>query len=555
MYPNTIVAQFNPAQGMLQPKIKLRGEADGTPFIDKFKSWSYGMLVLCIAWQLIFFWSAANLAAIAYVVLTWGIFCLYFLNAAMLKGYPFSSFIILGYTATQFYFPLLFITLEAKPLVFNLNRPHEVFFHSFMAFLVLLAAHWLYRFLPKQSSRGSGSYLKLAGYFKAPGVMQLWMMGMLGMSANMYVFLFSTTIGTSVTGGALDKAIQAFLPFSYAPYFIPFAALYGADRPLAKKTVSLLITFTIALFIISIIRNSRGAFMVGFTSIGFSYLLGLLLGMFPVPKIALKPVLIAIAGFWFITGPLSDLGTAMVIVRGERNDISKSELIALTLEAYKDKRAIALRRLEDKAFESDWDERYLDNLFTARFSNIKFNDASLEQAAIIGNNNPAMRKFSIDYIWGALPGPLLKLVKPDVDKEMLYATSFGDYIYSLAGGGAAALGGFRSGHFAGSGMAAFGWSYLAILALAIIPVFLLLDKLSYTTKLVSADGKYYKYKLSLSMCGLIGLTSIFQFLPCESVVNPLTFLVRGFVQMVLLYLVIFQVTALAVRLVERFKII
>jgi hypothetical protein len=549
------LAEASPAQGMLRPKIKLRSEADGSQFIGKVKIWSYGIMGLCIAWQLIFFWSASNLVALGYVVLTWGIFCVYFLNAAMLKNYPFSSFIILGYTATQFYFPLLFITLEGKPLVFNLNRPHEVFFHSFMAFLVLLAAHWIYRFLPRQSDRGSGSYLKLAGYFKAPGVTQLWMMGLLGLAANVYVFLFSTTIGTSVTGGALDKTIQAFLPFSYAPYFIPFAALYGTDRPLAKQTVPLLISFTVALFIISIIRNSRGAFMVGFTSIGFSYLLGLLLGMFETPKIALKPVLIAIVGLWFITGPLSDLGTAMVIVRGERNDIPKSELIALTLEAYKDKRAIALRRLEDKAFESDWDERYLDNLFTARFSNIKFNDASLEQAAIIGNNNPAMRKFSVDYVWGALPAPLLKIVKPDVDKEMLYATSFGDYIYSLAGGGAAALGGFRSGHFAGSGMAAFGWWYLVILAIAIVPAFLLFDKLSYTTKLVSADGKYFKYKLNLSMCGLLALTSIFQFLPCESVVNPLTFLLRGYLQMLLLYLVIFQVTALAVRLIERFKLI
>lgn len=555
MYPMIDSAEAGSVQRMLRPKIKLRGEADGSIFIDTVKPWSYGIMSLCIAWQLIFFWSPANLAALVYVVLAWGIFCNYFLNAAMVKSYPFSSFIVLGYTATQFYFPLLFITLEGKPLVFNLNRPHEVFLHSFMAFLVLLAAHWIYRILPRQSDRGSGSYLRLAGYFKAPGALQLWMMGLLGLVANVYVFLFSTTIGTSVTGGALDKAIQAFLPFSYAPYFIPFAALYGTDRPLEKKTIPLLISFTVALFVISIIRNSRGAFMVGFTSIGFSYLLGLLLGVFQPPKISVKPLLMAVAGLWFITGPLADLGTAMVIVRGERNDIPKAELISLTLEAYKDKRAIALRRLEDKSFESDWDERYLDNLFTARFSNIKFNDASLEQAAIIGNNNPAMRKFSVDYIWGALPGPILKLVKPDVDKEMLYATSFGDYIYSLAGGGAAVLGGFRSGHFAGSGMAAFGWWYLLILGIAIIPAFLLLDKLSYTTRLVSADGQYFKYKMNLSMCGLIALTSIFQFLPCESVVNPLTFLLRGYLQMLLLYLVIFQSTALAAQLIKRFKLI
>jgi hypothetical protein len=533
------------------PKIKVRGENDSSALIEKSLNWSYGILLLCIAYQVIFFWSLSNLTALAYVTFAWILFSKFFLSAGIVKNYPFSSFIILGYTATQFYFPLLFISLEMKPLIFNLTKPNEVFLHSTLALLVLLISHWIYRFLPTQSKRGSGSYLKYAGFFKSPTILQLWMMGIFGLLANVYVFLFSTTLGTEVTGDALGKTIQAFLPFSYAPYFIPFAALYGTDRKLPKNTITLIIAFTVVLFIMSIIRNSRGAFMIGFTSVGFSYVLGLLLGMFKFPRIQPKHVIISILGVWFLTGPLADLGTAMVIVRSQRNDIGKAELLALTLEAYKDKKAIVLRRMEDKGLVSDWDERYLDNLFTARFSNIKFNDASLVQAAKIGNNNRAMRSFSVDYIWGALPSPILKIVKPDVDKEMLYSTSFGDYIYSLAGGGSAVLGGFRTGHFAGSGMAAFGWWYLAILAVAMFPVFLLFDKLTFTTKLISLDGQFFKYKLNLSMCGLIALTSIFQFLPSESVVNPLTFLLRGYVQMLFLYLIIFHATRLISQSISK----
>jgi hypothetical protein len=532
-------------------KIKLHSDNDGSAFIDKTVNWSYVVLSLCIAYQMLYFWSVPNLAAIGYVVFAWILFTKFFLNAAIIKTYPFSTFIILGYTATQFYFPLLFISLEMKPLVFNLTMPNEVFLHSTLALLVLLVSHWLYRFLPAQSKRGSGSILKSFGYFKSPSTLQLWMMGIIGLIANVYVFLFSTSLGTEVTGDAFGKMIQAFLPFSYAPYFIPFTALYGVNRKLPKNTIPLLIGFTAILFVMSIIRNSRGAFMIGFTSIGFSYMLGLLLGTFTFPKIHLKHIVFAAFGLWFITGPLGDLGTAMVIVRSQREDIGKAELLALTFQAYKDKKAIILRRLEDKGLESEWDERYLDNVFTARFSNIKFNDASLVQAAKIGNNNQAMRRFSIDYVWGALPAPLLKIVKPKVDKTFLYSTSFGDYIYSLAGGGSAVLGGYRTGHFAGSGMASFGWWYLLILGIAMFPAFLLFDKLTYTTKLVSLDGQFFKYKLNISMCGLIALTAIFQFLPSESVVNPLTFLLRGYIQMLFLYLVIFHITRYTAQLFQK----
>jgi hypothetical protein len=236
----------------------------------------------------------------------------------------------------------------------------------------------------------------------------------------------------------------------------------------------------------------------------------------------------------------------MVIVRSQREDISKAELIDMTIDAFSDKKAIKLRRLNDNEAQGDWDERYLDNVFTARFANLKFNDASLVQASIIGDNNPSMKKFTIDYVWGALPTPFLKVLHPSVDKEMVYSVSFGDYIYSLAGAGTSAYGGFRTGHFAGTGMAAFGPWYLLILGIGIVPIFLLFDKLVFIKKTygISASG-VRNTQLCFSVCGLLALTSIFQFLPTESVAGLGTFLLRGWLQMILLYFFVFQVTRVA----------
>jgi len=510
-------------------------------FTDKVVLWSWVIFFSAATYQCLFFWSIPNFVALLYAGFAWLLLCLLYIQEFTLKRFPLSSFLIIGFTATQFYFPLVFTSVELKPLIFNLDLPYEVFLHSTLSLFALIAGHYVYQSLPINTLRGPGSVLRRLGFFTPPSELQLWLMGAIGLMANVYVFFFSSATATEVTGNAGDKAIQAFLPFAYSPYFIPFYVLYGGKKPNLKKTVPLIILFTLVLFFLSIVRNSRGAFMLGFTAVGFSYFLGMMLGIFKTPVISTKIMLVGGFFFWLITGPLADLGTAMVIVRGQRNDISKAELIELTLEAYQDKDAIAYRLLEDKTNEGIWDERYLDNIFTARFANIKFNDASLILADQVGNNNPAMFKYSMDYMWGILPAPILKVVNPKVDKGFIYSLSYGDYLYSIAGAGPEAYGGFRTGHFAGTGMAAFGWWYLVILGVGIIPVFLLFDRLCLIRKVERFKG-YPERQLIFSICGLLAITSIFQFLPTESVMGIVTYLIRGYLQMTGLYLFIFQAT-------------
>lgn len=518
----------------------------GSRFLQRTTKWSYVILAVCAVYQCLFFWSSENMIALSCVLFGWVLLTQFFLTPGILNTYPLSTFLIIGFTATQLYFPLVFTSVELKPIVFNLELPHEVFMHSIASLLVLLLAHYLYRFLPLQTKRGPNSILYRAGFFQPPEEAQLWMIGGLGLLANVYVYFFSADTATQVTGSVQDKAIQALLPFSYAPYLIPFKKMYGSQEPRSKYIVPLLIIFTVLLFLISMAKNSRGAFMIGFTSVGFAYGLGLLLNIFKPPVIGIKTMIIAIAGFWFITGPLADLGTAMVIVRSQRSDVSKAELIELTFKAFNDKQTIMLRRLGDKAFENDWDERYLDNVFTARFANIKFNDASLVQASKVGDSNPLMQKYTIDYIWGMFPDPILKRIKPDVNKEEVYAHSFGDYIYSLAGAGSNVYGGFRTGHFTGTGMAAFGWWYLVVLGVTMIPVFMLFDKLVMMQTVTQRGMGVRGQTLTFSVCGLLSITLIFMFLPMESVANIITFIVRGFGQTFLLYFLIFHATKLTI---------
>ncbi len=521
-------------------------------FITNVVRWSWIALAGACIFQCAFFGTIANIAALGSIVLAWGITANIFLRPGMLRSHSLSAFLIIGFTATQFYFPLLFTTLEGKPVVFNLELPYQVFFHSTAALFVLVLSHALYRMTVSQPLSTSTSWLNKMGLFTPPVDLQLWLMGFVGLSATVYVYFISPSVGWEVSGAASDKAIQGLIPFSYAPYFIPFGKLYGNIKYPTKRLVPLLLIFTVLLFVVSIGRNSRGAFMLGFTSVGFTYVLGLLLGVFKTQLFTLKNLAIGALGFFLITGPIADLGTAMVIVRGQRSKISNSELIDLTLQAFNDKQAIRSRRLEDNQEQGDWDERYLDNIFTARFSNLKFNDASLAQAAKISGQDDDMLHYSINYILGALPGPVLTALNVDADKEAVYGVSVGDYLYSEAGGPVEALGGFRTGHFAGTGMAAFGWWYLVFLGVGMFPVYWLFDKLviKMNWQDLQSTSPPPKIAMRFSLCGMLALTSIFQFLPAESVIITATFLIRGWIQMVLLYVVIFYITKLIANVLQ-----
>ena len=438
---------------------------------------SWGVLFAAIIYQLIFFADITNFVGIAAVVFAWILTTKIWLRKQMLETYLISTFIILGFVATQFYLPLIFTTIENKPLIYNLELPEQVFLHSTAALLVLVAAHAIYRNLMKTSRDRSFSLLEKAGFFDPPTHLQIWIMGGIGMVSSFYVYFTSPEVGAAVTGAASDKLVQALVPFMYAPFFIPLSKLYGNDQKPPRGFTLMIISYAILLLAISVGRNSRGAFILGLTNPAFAYVIGLMLGVFKTRILSVKNVVVGGLVIWLLTGPLSDLGTAMLNVRGTRTEISAMELISLTIEAMNDKEAIRARKADDiqETVDMDWDEHYLDNLYTARFANIKFNDSNLITYSKVGKYDPDMQDFTFSQFVTVLPDPVIRKLNIDVDKELVLSYSFGDFLYGLSGGQGDPMG-FRVGHFAGTGMATFGWWYLALFGLVVIPSFYLNDK-------------------------------------------------------------------------------
>jgi hypothetical protein len=516
-----------------------------TRFLRQVITASWVILLFAIVYQLVFFAEITNIIAMVAVVFAWLLTTKMWLRPELLEKYLVSTFMILGFASSQFFFPLLFTTIENKPLIHNLELPEEVFLHSSLTIVVLALAHTSYRFLMRYSLNRSYSLFEKGGFFIPPSHMQLWVMGAIGMISSFYVYFTAPDIGREITGSASDKLVQGLVPFSYAPFFIPLAKLYGSDEKTHRGFKLMIVCYSVILFAVSMARNSRGAFIFGLTNPAFAYALGLLLGVFYTKILTFRNVAVVLLVGWLLAGPFSDLGTAMLIVREKRTDIPPMELVKLTLETYEDKKAIEARTQGDlsEPMDFDWDERYLDNLFTARFANIKFNDASLITYSKVGKYDPDMQQFSLDFLIASLPDPVIKLFNFDVDKELVVSLSFGDFLYILSGGYGVPQG-YRVGHIAGTGMAAFGWWYLLLFGLVVIPIFYLNDKFFRRKKGIDVASLPPAERFRFSFCGVLLVTSFFQFFVFESVVNGGIYLVRGWIQTVVLYFLIFHFSRL-----------
>src|SRR6218665_242242 len=510
-------------------------------FLQLFIKWTWIFSAIAGVLQIGIWPTAANIFAVAAILVCWRLITFFILRYNIFSQHPLSCFMVLGLGLSQGLFPLLFTLLDFHRVTYNLNEPFLVFMHAMLAVLVVVCAHLFYRQQLKRKPlvyRAVQRQLLRIGLFTPPTNTQIWIMGWTGLIPMFYVYFYSPSVGNDISGAG-NKFIQGFVPFTYAPFFLLIRKMFSLPEQRSKKLMIQLGIFVILLFVVSIGRNSRGAFMFGFTGLVFGYFVGLLLGFFSYKVITRKNLVILGIIFWLVNGPLSDLRVAMVIVRGQRSETDRIELMKLTLEKYQNKAELDLYKASTSGKDvAGWDEQYLSNIFLARLCNMKFSDASLEISEKLGGPDPEITAYAIERPLAIFPQPVIDLLGLDVDKTKVNSSSSGDVLFDRVGGGNA-LGGFRVGHFAGFGMASFGWFYLLFLFILIIPVFFLWDLLALKVKSATSSGKS---RVLLSLAALLSMTDLFQFFNFENVLYIIQFLVRGWIQIILLYWVLLQMS-------------
>jgi len=407
-----------------------------------------------------------------------------FLRRDILSHYPISSSMMLGFSTYYFLLPPIATLLEGKPLTNNLNHPILVFVHAFVCFLFLMGAHLIYRnsyLLQNLRWLIADRVYKPFGFFRGPSNLHLLAMGSIGVLA-IYLQIFLGGGGQQELLGAGNKFMQGLFVLSYLPFVILVREAMGDNTGISRKWLFILLGYASLLLMLSIARNSRTAFLQGLASIGMVYIYGLTIGLFRTRIISVKNVALAVVGSALLLGPIADLSTSIVIVRGERSEISGMELVQRTLETFRDKRAIRERRLAGQDDISVWDERYVDNQFLARLANLKFADNSIHLAlAMDDSKRSSFRELELQRSLSALPRPLIQGLGMSVDKDLVGASSGSDLMLYTVTGDKHVLGGFRAGTIFGSGYAILGLGYPFVMAILALLLFALTDSLTSRT--------------------------------------------------------------------------
>ena len=313
-------------------------------------------------------------------------------------------------------------------------------------------------------------------------------------------------------------------------------ALWTKDSlPTQQQTIPsniIFLFFSVLLVMVSFGTNSRGHFVAPLACLFLGLLMQWLYGFI---NIRIRDFIALSLAIVFLLPLATDIATAMVMVRGQRTSISASQLFARTLDTLQDKESIQDFRIKaaEKSLESNWSEKYVDNLFLARFANAKFPDNALNIASsLTPDQGSEVKQFQLIRLLSQLPTPVLSLIGvPQSEKLLNLRQSHGDKLYGVSIG-RSDIGGMRSGHFFGTGMAGFGYGYLIIFMLSLLLIFPLLDSLCLN---FASDVP------TSPVISILAITQFVQWLTfsnSESVVELLSFPFRDFVQLIVLFAII-----------------
>ena len=473
-------------------------------------------------------WFCALLASLGSFIIIFDAF-----RPIRLYRYPLSTLVLLGFATTLQLGPLLFTALEGNSITYNLVVPTITFGHSLATSFVCVIAHFFYRnFLLYEQIRKSlqGLLIRL-GIFRPLRPSQIIFMSSFGIFALAVSSWFGDVFDNQ---SIFIKLIEGFQFLSILPaVFLLGPLIGGEERFVSRQSIKPLLFFLFFIFLtllVSVGRNSRGSFVVPLACLFLGLALQWLYGFIQIRRVSFIAFLLSVL---LLLPILTDLASAMVMVRVLRSDISPIELASKTIDQLKDRQEIQEFREASANFDllSNWSENYVSNPFLARFANAKFPDNSLYNAPQINSLNAS--RFTAFQLWrvvSLLPNPILSLfgVSESI-KNNVTTLSIGDMHFFLASGYKFALGGFRTGHLFGSGMTSFGYVYFFLLGLSLLLIFPLIDSHA------SLASNFSVVSPVISVLAITQLISWFTLSNSESVIDLLSYLIRGFIQPILLF--------------------
>ncbi len=499
------------------------------------------IVLLVTAWvaQLAIDFSTENIASTCIAFSASMLVMLYLRWTDALTTHPLSSFALFGFCVAAQMGALIWQSFSWAPFTYELRQPLATFGFLAIYQAVAIAAHAFYRSMAALQFGDHSPVRKLltkSGLYATPTAANLWIIGVVG--------LFGILTGGGENGSKVSHGLS-FL--AWAPFLIPvYVRQQGPDYCRTKIHYAYLAGYVMLIVLLGIAANTRSMMFSGVVTLG---LIALLAGMRNKQAVTTAQITrvagVAALGVALIV-PLADLATAMVVARSARGTLSASEMVSKTFNVLQQPHLIEAQRMREKyaSFRGRYDENYIANPIVARFVGTKFHDNALYFASLLSPRaKEELADLTLDNLWATLPGPVLKFLKIPVNKEEM-RFSFGDVLYHLSVGGA--LGGYKMGSVFGHGNGLFGTAFPLVYFGICLILFPILDLL--TSK--SSAGKAL-----LSVVGMLTIWRLFLWgLNADSINAMLGFIVRAFPQSIFLYLIVFHISRLLVRIWPRLSV-
>ncbi len=517
-----------------------------------FRFGTIAAALVCWVIQVIIEPSEANLlcATLSGIAIT--ITSVYCFREGPIQKHLYSTLALFGTCLVVMGLALYGMTLEWRPLTFNLRFPVLTFASSVIFVLVCIAAHALFSsnaIMTMFSHKIRDVVYRPLGLLRVPNDMELWLLGAIGVVAVLLSATGQDIYGANgiKSGDVGAKFMQSFISFTVAPYAILFKnGLISNKSSSGRISKWLLVGYFFIILGLAIARNARAAFAEVILILAVCLMAMLLKG-----GIRINSRTLLIAGAVAIValpvmGLVSNLSAAMTIVRGERYSLSTAALVGKTIDTMMSPEIIKNAKEQGNIITSEYNEVYFKNEFFTRFSITKYTDLNWAAVGGFPDVSPALHDLAMtglgEHFGGLLPTPMLDALHIDLDKDsQRFMSSQGDLYVNYAS--LRDLGGFITGSVIPDSWVLFGWLAPFLIMAVVIAYFIVMDSF------LVFDGKGNVFVLPIST--LLASKFFASFLAPEGFYVYAAFFVRGLPQFILIYFLVTQGSNAAFNWISR----
>ena len=449
-----------------------------------------------------------------------------------LLRYPVTFLMFFGLGFFHFILPIPLTLIELKPVTFNLILPFETFLHHLLFTISLVLTFLIYKAF-MANGNPLIAILKRTNFYQPPSNREIWQTSIIAAAFSFYFYIVYGAWENTTERSLMMTLGQTMAIFLWMPMIIPFYKIRQISQHSSKRTNFFIIGYFFLIVVLSIVSNWRTILYMGIFIFVALYFIGIMYGHYSFSKLfTWKRFVILSFIIYIISGPIMNLGVAMIVTRQTRYYTNSTEFFRNTIDVYENTTVLEqfekgiVKKEKGTLSQNTWDEEYLNNYLLNRFCNLKISDNCIYYANKTGYANPKMQEVLNKQVIEFIPSFFRKYLDIKSENEEI-KSSITDNLYSIAINDASVKGSAIIGSMPGVGLSIFGYWYLLI----IIPIFFIIFAMFDSFAIVVKDKVYFSYfffTILITALNFFNDRHVFQF--------ELRWILRNYLESIIIFL-------------------